>query len=110
MLSSGVLCETDFNYFKLDLIRSYVPFERIVSGLAFVYKTIASDTYDLPVKSLCSNVVIGLHNESLRIIVSALSSAITPDFLPLMIGSIKTILTHLDFTFVSKIWKCISRS
>lgn len=102
VLSSGVLCETDFNYFKLDLIRSYVPFERIVSGLAFVYKTIASDTYDLPVKSLCSNVVISLHNESLRIIVSALSSAITPDFLPLMIGSIKTILTHLDFTFVSK--------
>ena len=102
VLPSGVLRETDFNYFKLDLIRSYVPFERIVSGLASVYKTIASDSYDLPVRSLCSNMVISLHNESLRIIVSALSSAITPDFLPLMVGSIKTILTCLDFTLVSQ--------
>lgn len=102
VLSSGILRETDFNYFKLDLIRSYVPFERIVSGLASVYKVIASDAYDLPVKSLCSNAVINLHNESLRIIVSALSTAITPDFLPLMIGSIKTILSCLDFTLVSQ--------
>ncbi|TNJ29939.1 Kinase, ULK [Giardia muris] len=106
---SGVLRSIDFNYFKLDVIQKAVPFSKCVNLLATMYSVMAVDKYGVTIRALCGTNAIALHAESVRLTISALSAAIIPDMLPLLMGNLKTLLDSLDFTIVSQNFEYLSQ-